>query len=321
MNYYERHLGDYAKDTAHLSMLEHGAYTLILDRYYSTEQGIPADQTYRVTRARSKEEKAAVEVVLQEFFILTDGFWIKNRVQAVIAKFHDSEPDREAKRENDKERQRRARDRRKVLFDQLRGHGVVPPWDAKTSDLEATLSRLKYAPVTQPVTRDNTATQTPVTSNQSPITNTNTGHAVVIEDPDEIQRVSRQGAICMVIKAEGIGAVNPQHPDLLALIDQGADVGHFAAAARLARGKGKGFAYLLGVVKGQMADAAELAGAQQYRPAPGGRPVQAESFKAADARVGRARWEEMTGRVHPDNLPDQSKTVIDITPKILEITK
>ncbi len=25
MNYYERHLGDYAKDTAHLSMLEHGA--------------------------------------------------------------------------------------------------------------------------------------------------------------------------------------------------------------------------------------------------------------------------------------------------------
>ncbi len=30
MNYYERHLGDYAKDTAHLTMIEHGAYTLLL---------------------------------------------------------------------------------------------------------------------------------------------------------------------------------------------------------------------------------------------------------------------------------------------------
>jgi uncharacterized protein YdaU (DUF1376 family) len=33
VNYYERHLGDYAKDAGHLSMLEHGAYSLLLDRY------------------------------------------------------------------------------------------------------------------------------------------------------------------------------------------------------------------------------------------------------------------------------------------------
>ena len=61
MNYYERHLGDYAKDTGHLSMLEHGAYTLLLDRYYSTEEGIPADQVHRIARARTKEEKDAVD--------------------------------------------------------------------------------------------------------------------------------------------------------------------------------------------------------------------------------------------------------------------
>ena len=48
MNYYERHLGDYAKDTAHLTMIEHGAYSLLLDRYYGTEQGIPADQRARI---------------------------------------------------------------------------------------------------------------------------------------------------------------------------------------------------------------------------------------------------------------------------------
>jgi uncharacterized protein YdaU (DUF1376 family) len=53
MNYYERHLGDYAKDTGHLSLLEHGVYTLLLDRYYATESGIPEDQGHRIARAVS----------------------------------------------------------------------------------------------------------------------------------------------------------------------------------------------------------------------------------------------------------------------------
>lgn len=86
MNYYERHLGDYAKDTAHLTMLEHGAYGLLLDRCYATEQGIPADQAHRIARARSKEEKAAVDSVLAEFFSLTDGVWTNQRVEQEIAK-------------------------------------------------------------------------------------------------------------------------------------------------------------------------------------------------------------------------------------------
>lgn len=41
------------------------------------------------------------------------------------------------------------------------------------------------------------------------------------------------------------------------------------------------------------------------------------SFKSADDAKARERWEEMTGRVHPDNLP--KNTVIDITPR-MELT-
>ncbi len=85
MNYYERHLGDYAKDTGHLTMLEHGAYTLLLDRYYATEQGIPADQAYRITRARTKDERAAVDSVLSEFFDLEKNLWTKGRVVEEIS--------------------------------------------------------------------------------------------------------------------------------------------------------------------------------------------------------------------------------------------
>lgn len=86
MNYYERHLGDYARDTAHLSLLEHGVYTLLLDRYYATEAGIPDAQKYRLARARSEDERAAVDAVLAEFFALADGVWTQGRVEGEIEK-------------------------------------------------------------------------------------------------------------------------------------------------------------------------------------------------------------------------------------------
>lgn len=171
MNYYEHHLGDYAKDTAHLTIIEHGAYRLLLDRYYGTEQGIPADQAHRIARARSKEEKQAVDAVLQEFFILTDGVWKNNRAEQEIKKFSDKKPKADEKREGDKERQRRARERRKALFEELSGLGVHMPWNATTEELHHALdtakSRTGHGAVTEPVTRDNTATQTPDTRHQS----------------------------------------------------------------------------------------------------------------------------------------------------------
>lgn len=86
MNYYEHHLGDYAKDTGHLSMLEHGAYRILLDRYYSTEAGIPEQQVYRMARARSEDEKAAVDAVLEEFFNLADGVWRNRRADEELEK-------------------------------------------------------------------------------------------------------------------------------------------------------------------------------------------------------------------------------------------
>lgn len=131
---------------------------------------------------------------------------------------------------------------------------------------------------------------------------------------------SMAAAVCIAIKAAGIAAVNPSHPDLVALLAGGADIGAFVYAAHDAVKKGKGFNYLLGTVKGQMADAkniAERAGVAAKAP------MQAESFKERDDRIARGRWEEMTGRIHPDNLaaPKHDGDVIDITPKILEISQ
>lgn len=85
MNYYERHLGDYARDTGHLTVLEHGVYTLLLDRYYATESGIPQEISEKICRARSRDERAAVASVLREFFRLIDGVWVNDRAEGEIA--------------------------------------------------------------------------------------------------------------------------------------------------------------------------------------------------------------------------------------------
>lgn len=87
MNYYKRHIGDYAAATRHLSMIEHGAYTVILDVYYTHEAPLPADiaAAARKVGARGKDEIQAVETILNEFFELTDKGWCHSRCDREIA--------------------------------------------------------------------------------------------------------------------------------------------------------------------------------------------------------------------------------------------
>jgi uncharacterized protein YdaU (DUF1376 family) len=173
MNYYERHIGDFMKDTMGLTMIEEGAYNRLLDIYYAKEEPLPLDvkECYMLARANSKKERDAVDKVLIKFFRKTDDGFRKNRCDEVIEKYQKTIPESEKKKENAKERQQRARERRKTLFESLSSHGITMPYDATTAEIEAEISRnniqLVTRDVTQLVTRDNTATsnQYPVPSN------------------------------------------------------------------------------------------------------------------------------------------------------------
>jgi uncharacterized protein YdaU (DUF1376 family) len=92
-------MGKYARDTKHLSLLEHGAYNLLLDYYYSTG-GLPQvsnaqsnaqlmpdhSRIYRVCGAAGKAEQDAVDSVLKFFFKLNaDGFYIQEKCDEVLA--------------------------------------------------------------------------------------------------------------------------------------------------------------------------------------------------------------------------------------------
>lgn len=89
--WYPMHIEAYNRDTAHLSMLEHGAYLLLLNHYYLTASPIPANelQLHRVCRAFANEEQSALHSVLQQFFQLTDAGWIHNRAEKELAKSRD----------------------------------------------------------------------------------------------------------------------------------------------------------------------------------------------------------------------------------------
>jgi uncharacterized protein YdaU (DUF1376 family) len=77
LNYVEFYPGDYMRDTAHLSLTEHGAYVLLLLHYYATEKPLPNDNPtlFRIARSMGETEKEAVIKVANEFFPIdpTDG--------------------------------------------------------------------------------------------------------------------------------------------------------------------------------------------------------------------------------------------------------
>lgn len=269
MNYYERHLGDYAKDTAHLTIMEHGAYGLLLDRYYSTEAGIPSDQAHRLSRARTREERQAVDAVLNEFFTLVDGVWINDRCEEEIEK---AQSKIKAAQENGK---RGGRPKGSKTETQEKPNGLF--LGSKTETQEK-------------------AHHTPDTRHQTPIKTSSTTHAstethVEREQPDESACVTPEtdsptqaGAACKAMRQAGLSDGNPSHPTLLALIEAGATTQEFAIAAGEAANRGKGFAYALGTVKRRREEAAKLVLHQ------GKLPNKQQALEANNRAVG-VEWE------------------------------
>lgn len=188
MNYYEHHIGDYAEATQHLSILEDGVYSRLLRKYYASEKPLPCDvaAVQRLVVARSKEERAAVEVVLQEFFVLADDGWHQPRCDIEIERYNAGEPERQAKKANEEARLKKHREERSSLFERLTAAGQHAPWNITMKDLRARVAALgdgvlgcepatgETAPATLQVGQPATAPATPATATQTPDSNPQT---------------------------------------------------------------------------------------------------------------------------------------------------
>ena len=89
MHYYKRNLGDYAKKAGRLTMLQHGAYTLLIDSCYDREVFPTLEQALEWTWASTEAEVEAVKFVLSRFFVLDkDGCYVQDRILQELLHYH-----------------------------------------------------------------------------------------------------------------------------------------------------------------------------------------------------------------------------------------
>ena len=88
VHYFKKNLGDYYKKAGRLSMLQHGAYTLLNDACYDRERFPTLDEAIDWCWASTDEEISAVEFVLRKFFTLIDGVYVQSRIKQELDKYH-----------------------------------------------------------------------------------------------------------------------------------------------------------------------------------------------------------------------------------------
>jgi uncharacterized protein YdaU (DUF1376 family) len=86
VHHYPHHIGDYHKETGHLSNDEDLAYRRLLEMYYDRELPIPLDTHWVAKRLRLGCD--VIESVLTDFFERQEDGWHIHRCDAYIAKYH-----------------------------------------------------------------------------------------------------------------------------------------------------------------------------------------------------------------------------------------
>lgn len=89
LDWYKFYVGDYARDTSHLTPLEHGVYLLLINRYYSAESPLRDDFAFlcRVAQCRSRHEKNALRSIRDQFFDSINGELKHRRIDEEILKY------------------------------------------------------------------------------------------------------------------------------------------------------------------------------------------------------------------------------------------
>jgi uncharacterized protein YdaU (DUF1376 family) len=299
MNYYPFHIGDFAAHTAHLSFEEDIAYRRMLDWYYLNERALPLDAGKVARLIRMPKSLAAIQVVLDEFFVQSDDGWHNKRADEELTQMLAKQEQQAVKDEHESERIRRYRERRAAMFSALRLVGVVPAWDVAMKELQRLFDTHCNAPEThlqreQVVSADAPATAIPTpTPTPTPINKEKNAQR------KRSARVSVPLASVDDLVQEGF-AVETANEFIAHKAAVGAPLTHRAWQDHLAECKKAGWTPLQAaekvMAKGWKGFEAKYVASETP---PSGRAVQPLSFAQQDELSRRARWEEMTGRKWP----------------------
>lgn len=89
MHYYQFNIGDYRRQTAHLTLLEHGIYRILLDTYYLSESPLTSNDAdlMRTHCIRTEEEINAFKNVIKDFFKKTKKGYFHKTCDEIIKKY------------------------------------------------------------------------------------------------------------------------------------------------------------------------------------------------------------------------------------------
>jgi uncharacterized protein YdaU (DUF1376 family) len=230
MNFYKHYIGDFQRDTGHLSLTERGAYLALIHHYYATEKPLPnnIDALCRIAGAVSAIERKAVKVAIS-FFDSVDSGLMHSRIEAEI---HKAGEQSNTNRDIALAREAKRRAERIAKLEH-----------------ENSTNRTESVPRNE---HENSTNQTPDTRHQ-------TYELINIQETNNIVEVSNVASVCIAMKKvyeeNRVAPIDIIHSDqtLLALVCAGASEQEFIDATNLAIQKGVKniFKYAIGTVKGQ----------------------------------------------------------------------
>jgi len=233
MNHYRHHLGDYAKDTMHLSPLEHGVYRLLIDAYYATEKPLPADvdACCRIARAVTRPERETVVKVLSGFFMASTDGWRHKRIDAEIDAYHaKAETNRETGRLGGRPRKDNPRVNPEITQTVSESKANENP--------ERTLAS-SHKPVTKTLTSSATVFETPCDSagalGAAALQKLKTNPPTLAESKIDSHDGTAAGILSAICTANGVRPATPFHPLVVEWAREGISVDKLKHAIGVAR--------------------------------------------------------------------------------------
>lgn len=250
MKFFKLYIGDYQRDTGHLSVAEHGAFLLMLQHYYATEKPLPTGKAlHRLLRATEKHERDAIDTVSAMFWTETEQGLVNARADDEIGK---ASHQREVNREIGK-----------------RGGRPKKTESVTESDSEQ-----------EPNHNPN---QTPDSRQKQNQERFQTGEVLPASPPrEEPDNRTAAGTVCARLRAEaGMIHTNPHDPRLIAALDAGTPPDLIVSTAR--EYPGKPLAYVVQAARGRHQDSlVPIDGGLAHDPANSHRRTRTAGLSAPD---------------------------------------
>lgn len=267
-------IGDYLRDTTRLTTEKHGAYLLLIMDYWIN--GAPPDDDdvlSSITKMQLSAWKKA-RPSLEQLFTVSNGQWKHKRIEEELLKASEN-AEKYAKRAKDAANKRWNKD-------------ATSNTKSNATSISQELHEDMLGDATSP---------SPSSINHTVITHT--VEDLTIVEPNAV------GLVCVAIKREfdllnkQIADIQQTNPTLHELIKAGATPQEFAEAAKISAQKGKGFSYLLSIVKRQREEAAKLVlhqGAMPNAPPSKSNSIHEKRSATAKAMFGNLNHAE-NGRI------------------------